>query len=167
MNSDPLRDWRRWIRAEDEGRDDDADAAFGTVFRAVPRASARPGFADRVMLAVAQAEARRARRARVAAFISIAASAVLGVSLVIALVAYSPRLLLWTLDAAVQAALWIVDAVGRGLDVWAILAQVGRTTAAIVAAPQVTFSLVAIGLVGVMALYGLHRIFGLEQESSR
>jgi hypothetical protein len=167
MNPDLLRDWRRWARAEDEGRDDDADAAFRAVFQAVPRVPAGAGFADRVMRAVGQDGERRARRARALAVCGLAASAVLGLSLVAALIVYSPRLLLKSLDLAVQATLWIVGAVDRGLDVWAILAQFGRTAAAIVAAPEVTFALVAVGLVGVVALYGLHRMLGLEQESSR
>lgn len=167
MNPDLLREWRRWVRAEDEAREEVADAAFRAVFQALPRIPAEPGFADRVMRGVQLASERRARRARAAVVSAVAASAVTGVLLLVAAVAFFPRLLLRSVDLAVEATLWIVSAVDRGLDIWAILAQFGRAMAAIVAAPEVTLALVAVGLVGVGALYGLHKVFGLEQESSR
>lgn len=42
-----------WLEAEANGRDDAAEAALAQVFRALPLPAPRPGFADRVLLAVA------------------------------------------------------------------------------------------------------------------
>lgn len=162
MNSDLLR----WIVADRDGRDDDADAAFKAVFRAAPAPEARPAFIDRVMEAVARDVARRRRRARIAAAIGLAASILLGLSVAIALIAEGPKLIGWAVDSCVATAVWMSVAFENGLDLWAILTQIGSAAAAVIATPQVSSALIAIEAVGAAALYGLHRIFASEQESS-
>lgn len=169
MNTELLRGWRRWMEADVDGRGDDgeADAAFRAVFCALPPHAPAPGFTDRVMNAVALAAARRARRIRIAV-VAAAAVGVLGTLYIgLLLLRSGPRLLLGAVDLSLQAVLWIVGAAERGLDVWAILAQVGRVAGAVMVAPEVTIVLVALGLVAVGALYGLHRVLVPDQESYR
>jgi hypothetical protein len=159
-------DLHRWITADREGRDDEADAAFKPVFRAIPAAPAEPAFVDRVMEALARDAARRRRRARIAAASGIAASSVIGLGVLAALIAQGPRLIVWVVDGIVAAALWMSVAFENGLDVWAMLTQIASAAAAVIATPQVSSVLIAIEVVGAIALYGLHRIFSSEQESS-
>lgn len=161
MNADLVREWRRWATAERDGQDDLADLACRAVVRALPADVPRPDFADRVMQAV---ERRAVWQARVTRALVLVGSTVLAV-LAIAAILQLPRLLLAVLDLGVAALVWVVLALERGLDVWAILAQMGRTAATVIAAPQVTFALVGIALIGAAALYALQRI--LESEEQR
>lgn len=160
MNADLVRDWRHWAAAERDGQDDLADLACRGMVRALPVREAPPEFADRVMRAV---ERRVVQKARAAKALVLAASAV-SIVLAIGLLLQLPRLLLAVLDMGVAAVVWMVVALERGLDVWAILAQIGRTTAAVLAAPQVTFAVVAIALTGAAALYALQRILESEER---
>ncbi|MGH9330838.1 MAG: hypothetical protein ACRD09_10370 [Vicinamibacterales bacterium] len=162
MNPDLLR----WMAADREGREDEADAAFKAVFRAAPAPEARPAFIDRVMEALARDVARRRRRARIAAASGVAASILMGLGVTVALIAQGPKLIVWAVDACVAAAVWMSAAFENGLDLWAILAQIGSAAAAVIATPQVSSVLIAIEAIGAVALYGLHRIFASEQESS-
>jgi hypothetical protein len=161
MNSD----LDRWLSADRAGRDDEADAAFKTVFRAA-RLEARPAFVDGVMEAIAQDTARRKRRARLAAVTGLAASIFIGLVLTVVLIAKGPRILVWAVDSAVAATVWMSGALENGLDVWGILGQIASAAAAVITTPQVASVLIAIQAIGAAALYGLHRILASEQESS-
>lgn len=162
MDPDLLREWRRWAAAEDDGRDDQADAACRAVFQTVPVRAPRPEFAGHVMEAVARAALRQTRVNRATAAGGGVLASVLGVAFVLQL----PRLLRAGLDFSVNSVLWTIAAVDRGLNVWAILGEIGRTAAAIIAAPEVTFTLVLVALIAAGALYGLHRMLELEERSS-
>jgi hypothetical protein len=91
---------------------------------------------------------------------------VVSVGFAIGVILQLPRLLQAALDAGLAALLWTLVALNRGLDAWAILAQFGRTVAAVVDTPEVTVSIVGLGVVAVAALYGLHRMLELEERSS-
>ena len=41
-------EWRRWLTAERDERDDDADAELRLVFRSIPTQAPHEGFAGRV-----------------------------------------------------------------------------------------------------------------------
>jgi hypothetical protein len=96
----------------------------------------------------------------------MAASTVMGFGVLAALISQGPRLIVWVVDGIVAAALWMSVAFENGLDVWAMLTQIASAAAAVIATPQVSSVLIAIGAVGALALYGLHRIFSSEQELS-
>jgi hypothetical protein len=161
MNSD----LDRWLAADRAGRNDDADAAFKSVFRAAP-VDARPAFVDGVMEAIARDVARRRRRTRIAAATGLAASILIGLAVAVALIAKGPQILVWSVDSAVAATVWMSGALENGLDLWGVLGQVASAAAAVIATPQVASVLIAIQAIGAAALYGLHRILGSEQESS-
>lgn len=162
MKTDLPPEWRRWVAAESDGRDDEADAALRTVFRAVPPRMPPDGFGERVAQAVARTAARQARLAKAV----YAAGGAIAAALTIALVWQLPRLVRAGIDLSVNAVVWIIIAVDRGLSVWAILAQMARTLGALVVAPQVTMGLVALGLIAILALYALNRMLELEERSS-
>ena len=62
---------------------------------------------------------------------------------------------------------WVVQAFADGLDMWTILVRAGGSLGAALATPRVTLALVGAELVGVAALYGLHRVLMLEKEKTK
>jgi hypothetical protein len=162
MSSDLFGDWRRWAAAERDGRDDEADASLTGAFKAVPLRLPREGFDERVVAAMARAARRRAHMARVAA----AAAALVGVALVSVLIWQLPRILRMAVDVSVGAVVWSALAFDRGLDLWAILAQLASAVRAVIVAPQATFAMIGLGLVALGALYVLQRMLEAEERSS-
>ena len=78
-------DYRRWLAAETDGRDDDADEAFEAMFRSVDLNEPAPlSFTARTMTAVATAAAVDARRARQARLAITSGSVVAGAAAVYA-----------------------------------------------------------------------------------
>ena len=166
MNEDLNWHYRRWRAAEDNGRDDDADAAFKGVFdRVVPTALVAPAFTARTMEAVhraATADARRARRTRrllvggglagglATAYYGAGLAVTAGIGLINLLVA-----------AIVEAS----TRLDSGAGVWGLLVSLGRATAAFIAEPEVTFVIIAIHGVAIAALYAMHRLLGSDGES--
>ena len=71
------------------------------------------------------------------------------------------------LNVGTRGFVWAVQAADSGLDVWTIVARAGRTIGSAIAAPRVTLTFIGVELVGVAALYGLHRLLKLEKETSR
>lgn len=164
MNPDLLREWRRWTDADADGREDEAEAGFRAVFRSVPMLTPGAGLTDRLVHAVARAAERRTRRTRLAGLAAVVAG---GLGAVIAILPHLPRLLFHVVNLAVSATLWIVQAFERGVEIWSALAQLGRAAGAAMTIPAVTLWLVGVELLGVTALYALHRVLTSEQESTR
>lgn len=171
MEDDLVRTARRWLAADRAGRDEEADSAFGVTFGAVPRVDASEPFASRVMEAVGRAAARdrvrtRWTRAAVAAGVlgSAAATVYIGAGLIGSLAA---RAFVAFVSFSVNAIVWLIGAVQRGADVWTILGGIGRVAGSIVIDPKVSSGLIAIQVIGVLALLALQRLLGSEEESSR
>jgi len=156
------QDWRRWLESEEQGRDEDADRAFGAVFRTVTTRVPDPLFADRVAQATARAAARQARIARAV----LVCGALCGVGVAVALLFEIPRLLHASLDLVIGAIVSTTLALGRGVGAWTVLAQVARAVGGVVVTPQGTFALSGLGLVAIGALYALHRVLDVEERSS-
>src|SRR5512138_3155269 len=118
MDRDLDPNWRRWVSAEADGRDDEADQAFGTLFAAVPPRIPNEAFQTRVLAAVSRETARQARWAKLAA----AGGALIALGLGVVLVLQLPRLFRATVDMSVGAVVWSALAVDRGVDTWTIFA---------------------------------------------
>jgi hypothetical protein len=169
MDEELIRRYSRWHAAETAGADDEADAAFKAVFAAVPDRPAPPEFAARTMAAVAEASARDARRAR------RTRAALVGGGVVGAAVGayYGAGYAITALSTAVIALLnlfvgAIVGSAGameRGVDIWAVLGNLGRAGAAFIADPKVTVVLLAIQGIAAAALFALQRLLGTDRES--
>jgi hypothetical protein len=171
MEDDLVRNARRWLAADRGGRDEEADSAFRVAFGAVPRAEVPEQFAPRVIEAVGEAAARdRARtrwvRAAVAAGIlgSAAATLYIGAGLIGSL---AGRAFVAFVSFSVNAIVWLTGMVQRGADIWTILGGIARVTGSVVIEPRVSFVLIAIQAIGVLALVALQRLLGPEEESSR
>jgi hypothetical protein len=155
-------DWRRWLESDEQGRDEDADRAFGALFRTVPARVPDPVFAARVAQATARAAARQARIARAV----VVCGAICGVGVTVVLLFEIPRLLHASLALVIGAIVSTTLALGRGVGAWTVLAQVARALGGVVVTPQGTFALSGLGLVAIGALYALHRVLDVEERSS-
>ena len=68
------------------------------------------------------------------------------------------------LNFSAEGFVWVVRAVEGGLDGWAILRRVAQGIGEAVSTPGVTGGLVVVELVGVAALYALHRLLRIGRE---
>lgn len=73
------------------------------------------------------------------------------------------RSLTWTLNASVSFA----AALGSGEDAWTIVTSVARAAARTLVTPKVSAAIALLVLLGAVALFGLQRLLGSEEESSQ
>jgi hypothetical protein len=116
--------------------------------RSLPRAPARVARAVRLSLSIA------------AAMLGLgAAVAWLGPLLV--------RQVVQLLNFSVQGFVWIVGGLEQGLDAWSLAAEVARAIGAGLTTPGVGAGIVLIEIVGVAALYALHRLLSNDKGAGR
>ena len=116
--------------------------------RSWPRVSARASRAVRVSLSVA------------AAVLGLGAAVVwLGPILV--------RQVVRLLNFSVQGFVWIVGGLEQGLDAWSLAAEIARAIGAGLTTPGVGAGIVLIEIVGVAALYALHRLLSNDKGAGR
>jgi hypothetical protein len=165
---DEQRQYQRWLDAELDGREDDADALFGTVFKgAVPTASTPPAFTTKTMAAVAEASALDARRARtrkrvVIPLASAAAVALAYLSSGMVLSAFS-ALVVNALDLLIGAVVYVATTARSGGDAWSLAGNLGKATAALLGNPSVTTTILALQAMAVAALFALQRLLRSER----
>jgi hypothetical protein len=160
----------RWRAADDSGRDEDADLAFQTVFRAaMPDQPVSPEFAARTMTAIAAAAERDVRRAKYlrAAVMSGATAATVaavyfGAGWLTSLVTAA---FMRVLNLLIAATVGGVAAFQTGASVWSVLASLGRAAASFASDPNVTLVMIAISVVAIAALLALQRLLGSDEES--
>ena len=66
-----------------------------------------------------------------------------------------------------NACVWFAGSLGAGVDMWTILATIGRSAGAALISAQALAVVGGLVLVGAIALYGLQRLLGSEEEPSR
>ena len=161
---------RRWVDAEESGREDDADAACMAMFGAVSvEPSVTPEFTAATLRAIAAAgerdrvRAQRVRRATVAAG-AVVTAALAYVAGPWALVAIWRGFLAF-IELLVGVTVRIVVGLQTGADVWTVLAGMGRAAAALVADPTITVVIVAMQAIAMIALVALRRLLESDRES--
>ena len=162
-----------WLAAEHRSDDTAADGALQDLIRVLPAPAPPAGFAGRVLTAAARdgivrAPTRRGWSGPTARLLTWCAGGAAG--LIATLVVLGPflvRQVLRLLNFSVQGFVWIVRGLEGGLDIWSLMAQIGRAVGASLTTPQVSASVVVIELVGVAALYTLHRVLSYDKESAR
>lgn len=167
MDEELTRLYSRWRAADEEARDEDADAAFLALTESLPRERAVPAqFTGRTMAAIADAmavDAGRARRTRTAAIWGGVAAGVVaayfGAGLVLSAVFSA---LVATLDLMIQAVVWA--ATGPDLNLWSLLNSIGRASAAFISDPKVTVAMLAIQGIAIAALVALRRLLASDRE---
>jgi len=169
MRDDLTEQYRRWLEADDQGHDDEADASFERLFDAcVPTPLPSVRFTETTMAAIAEAavaDAKRAKRLRQVLLWS-------GVPLGAVGLYFGAGALFWALSTGLVAGLNFLVAVvvwfANGHDVrsslWTMLTGLGRAALAFVADPRVTIAILVFQAVAVAALAALHRLLGPERE---
>lgn len=66
-----------------------------------------------------------------------------------------------------NACVWFAGSLGAGVDMWTILATIGRSAGTALVRGQALAVVGGLVLVGAVALYGLQRLLGSEEGSSR
>lgn len=165
MAFNPDDKWREWLEAEEFGREATAEEAFTSLMADLPPVAVSPAFVDKTMRVVRERRARQRRMAwavRAAATVLAAGGAVLGLrvggAVLLSLVADG-------LVAGVQGVVWTADTVGGGLWWWSVLETMGSAVAKVATAPRSVAVLIALQLVGAMAMYGMTRLLGDERAA--
>ncbi len=169
MDDELTRQCRRWLAADETGRDDEADAAFKKAFGALPAVPISGAFTARTLQAVTlavAAEARRARRARVAgiatASLGIALGLYFGAGFIVSALSTA---MVGLLDLLVSIVVNGANAANHGANMWSVLFGLGRAAAAFLTEPKVTVTLLAIQGIAAAALFALQRLLGADAES--
>jgi Na+/phosphate symporter len=74
--------------------------------------------------------------------------------------------LLRVLDLVLTGCIWLTTSLGSDADAWTILAAVGRAAARALMTTRVLAVVGALVLMSALALYGLQRLLGTEEESA-
>ena len=161
---------KRWLEAEIQDADAAADAALTSVFASSERLRPSPGFADRVLEAMAPVAARgfaTSRLARIAIAASIALAGLAAAALpTVRYLPFDVPTVSGVVRTGVAGIAWVAEWFTTGVQVWDFLARIGLAFRAAAATPEVATALMATLTLGIMALYGLNRILALERSVS-
>jgi hypothetical protein len=172
MDDELVRNYNRWRAFESEGREDEADAAFGPMFRdAVQPQPVSLEFSSRAMEAVAGAaerDALRAQRTRkvLAPLGAVAAAGILYLSGGF-IVSTLTTGVVWLVGLLISSIVGIATNAEAGLDLWSVARSLGRATAAFVSSPTVTITIIAVQGVAMAALIALQHLLGSDEGSFR
>ena len=108
---------------------------------------------------------RSSRAWRRAGLAAVAAALAIGASFL--LVPYAVRALVAALDLALDACIWLTLSFDAEADVWTVLAAIGRAAAGLFMTRRALAGLVTLVLLSSLAMYGLQRLLGAEEESSQ
>ena len=169
MRDDVTEQYRRWLEADAEAQDDEADASFGRLFdTCVPTPLPSVRFTETTMAAIAEttaADARRSRRTRRVLVWSGVPVLVVGLyfGAGAALSALSTGLVAG-LNFLVGVVVWFANGHDARSTVWSVLTGLGRASLAFAADSRVTVAMVVFQAVAVAALAVLHRLLGPDRE---
>jgi dolichol kinase len=165
---DEQKQYQRWLDAELEDRDDDADALFGTVLKGtLPPVQASAAFTERTMTAVTEAAARDLRRARTRRRVLLPVVSIVAVVLAylcsgLMMSAFS-AVVVKSLDLLIAAVVYVSTTMRSGGDAWTLAGSLGKATAALLTNPVVTTTILALQGMAVAALIGLQRLLRSER----
>lgn len=164
------KDIEHWLEAEARGRTEEAEAAFGAAFAALPRLRPRRGFAERVMFAFRPAPVRRyewlawgPKAVTVGAMALVAMAIGLLPVVGVTLEAPSPG---WIVDGLTGGVTWVAEWVYAGLGAWSFMVRIGNAIGVAMTTPQVGAALLASVLVSAAALYELNRLLLPERRTA-
>ena len=105
------------------------------------------------------------RSARLAGI--VIASVALAAAAVWFLLPLGVRAFVGGLVLVVDGCVWFAASVSAGADAWTILKAIGRTAGTALTSTQTFMIVGGLVLAGALALFGLQRLLGTEEESSR
>jgi hypothetical protein len=71
------------------------------------------------------------------------------------------------LSLTLNGSVWLAAAIGSGADTWTIVSTVADAAADSLTTPQASGAIALMVVVGALALYGLQRLLGSGEDSSR
>ncbi|MQA30476.1 MAG: hypothetical protein GEU82_11675 [Luteitalea sp.] len=77
------------------------------------------------------------------------------------------RLVVRALTLTLNGCVWLAASLSSGADGWTIVVTIGSAAADALTTPQASGLIAALVVVGALALYGLQRLLGSEEEESR
>ena len=114
------------------------------------------------------APARAARAARVVRLSLLTAVAILVLGAALTLLGrFLVRQVVLLLNFSVQGFVWIVGGLEEGLDAWSLAGEIVRAIGAGLTTPEVGAGIVVVEIVGVAALYALHRLLSKDKGAGR
>jgi hypothetical protein len=158
----------RWLAADREGHDLEAEAAFGLALRDMPVLAPSGDLEARIWRATRRLRLRRLASAVLRLLLTGAAAT--GMTVVVLYLATGPllllgaRLLTGAMTGLMRGLVWITLAFSEGLDVWSFLARIGRAVSGALVTPEATTVLVLLELIGGAAFYILSRVLAREKE---
>lgn len=93
-------------------------------------------------------------------------AATLAVAAAVLLLPLAVQGLLRVLDLALTGCIWLTTSLGSDADAWTIVTAIGRAAGRALMTTRVLAVVGALVLVSALALYGLQRILGTQEESS-
>jgi hypothetical protein len=100
--------------------------------------------------------------------VAIACVAILSsLAAAVVVVPFALRALVRGLDLTLNGSVWFAASVGTGMDAWTITATVGRAVGSALLTQQALAAGGGLVLLAALALYGLQRLLGFEEESSK
>ena len=69
------------------------------------------------------------------------------------------------LTMTLNGCIWLAASISAGDDVWTIVQSVGNAAAGAFVTPEVSAGIVMLVVVGALALFGLQRLLGSEEDS--
>ena len=153
------KDVERWLAGEARGDEQEAESAFAQLVASVPRVEPLPGFGERAQAAAWRSRRRRRVMARAARAAALLLTVCGGVAASWAALLYAGPWLLVSGAAMVSGSLvGIVAGVVAGLEWWAAGARVAAVLGETLAYRETAGALLAVEVVGAIALYALHQL---------
>ncbi len=153
------KDVERWLAREARGDEQGAESAFAHLFAAVPRVEPLPGFSERVAAIAWRSRQRQRMVARVPRAAALLMAAFGGVAASwLALLYAGPWLLTSGAVMASGALVGVVKGAVAGLEWWAAGTRVAVVIGETLASREAAGALLAVEVVGAIALYALHRL---------
>ena len=169
VDEELTRNVHRWLEADIEGQDDEADSACRAVFaEAVSEPAVPLTFAARTMEAIGTATAQDARRARLMRRAMLGGGALSGVAAAYFggawAIATLSAIIIRSLDLLLGATVRVASSVQAGADAWTVLSSIGRAVGAFVSDPTVTVAMLTMQGLAIAALFALQRLLGTDTE---
>jgi hypothetical protein len=169
VDDELTRNVHRWLEADVEGQDDEADSACRAVFGEALSEPAVPlTFAARTMEAIGTATAQDARRAHLMRRAMLGGGALGGVAAAYFggawAIATLSAIIIRSLDLLLGATVRVASSVQAGADAWTVLSSIGRAVGAFVSDPTVTVAMLTMQGLAIAALFALQRLLGTDTE---
>ena len=154
----PHDDYRDWLDAEADDRDDLAELAFAQLMADLPAVQPSPDFVLRAVAASVEARARQTRLVRLARLAASVAVMVGGLGLLWAVGDRVVDALAHGLVFAMHGLVWLASAVGGGARWWALVTDIASALGRSVATPQTFAAIVLLEMLAASALYTVRRV---------